>query len=479
MKNHSMRSGQMAVMMLLFAGVTVTLIAGLAFLGGTGLQLSVRQLNRVQAFSIAEAGIEYYRWHLAHDMDDFTDGTGGPGPYVHPYYDKDGTMIGNFSLEITPPPAGSTLIRVRSTGRVVSDPSVVRVIEVRMAVPSFARFSLAINDDLRIGSNTDVYGEMFSNGGIHFDGIAHNIIRSARESYDDPDHGGQEEFGVHTHSGTEDPLPPAAVPYRPDIFRAGRQFPVPALDFVGVTQDLSEIRGLAQSGGIYATSSGAFGYELEFSGTNYSLYKVTALTAAPNGCTNTSNEPGWGTWSVQTKTLVSSGAIPANNTFFVEDHLWVKGTINGRRLTIGSGRFPDNAATRTSIIVNEDLRYTNTDGSDSIALVAQNHVLVGLFSNDVLRIDGILFAENGRVARYYYQSPSQSSGALRCGPYATRQKITIYGALISNAMYELGFEDSTGYLQREIIFDSNLLYNPPSSIQTGNEFLQVSWDEIQ
>ena len=58
-----------------------------------------RAENNAQAFAIAEAGIEYYRWHLAHAPAGFQDGTGHAGPYVHNYYDKDGNQIGQFTLD--------------------------------------------------------------------------------------------------------------------------------------------------------------------------------------------------------------------------------------------------------------------------------------------------------------------------------------------------------------------------------------------
>ncbi|MFZ2707329.1 MAG: pilus assembly PilX N-terminal domain-containing protein, partial [Minisyncoccia bacterium] len=38
---------------------------------------------REQAIQIAEAGIEYYRWFLAHNPYDLTNGTGGAGPYTY------------------------------------------------------------------------------------------------------------------------------------------------------------------------------------------------------------------------------------------------------------------------------------------------------------------------------------------------------------------------------------------------------------
>ncbi|MEN9342152.1 MAG: hypothetical protein RIQ54_408 [Candidatus Parcubacteria bacterium] len=465
--------GQLSVGMLFIAALVVTLMTGFLFLSITFLQFSTRSFNKAQAFAIAEAGIEYYRWHLAHAPDDFHDGTGGAGPYVHTFYDKDGNAVGTFTLTITPPMTGSTVVTVRSTGVTFADPSIQKIIQVKLAVPSFARYAIAANDTMRFGVGTEVFGEIISNGGIRFDGIAHNLVSSALTAYDDPDHSGPDEFAVHTHVNPVDPVFPAAVPDRPDVFFAGRVFPVPAIDFAGMTQDLSSIRSSASSSGVYATSSGAYGFDLVLnaSGT-YSLYRVTALRNTGGSCRNSQNQTGWGSWSIQNETLIKTGPFPSNGLFFFEDHVWVRGTINGARLTIASGKFPDNQTTRTSITVNQDLRYTNYDGRDVISLIAQNNIHIGLYSNDVLRIDAALIAQNGRIGRYYYGSG--------CSPYHVRSSITSYGMLGTSQRYGFAYTDSTGYTSRNLVYDANLLYGPPPSFPlAASQYSLISWEEVQ
>src|SRR5258708_2508560 len=122
--------GQLSVELLLFSTITVVLISGFVSLAASFVQLSLRSLNKNQAFAIAEAGIEYYRWHLAHAPADFQDGTGHAGPYLHNYFDKDGHFLGSFTLDITPPPVGSNLVTIVSTGRVLADSSVQKIIKV-------------------------------------------------------------------------------------------------------------------------------------------------------------------------------------------------------------------------------------------------------------------------------------------------------------------------------------------------------------
>src|SRR5580698_5589156 len=88
----SFRKGQLAVELLILSAIIITLIGGFVSLAASFLNLSVRSQNEAQAFAIAEAGIQYYEWHLAYDSTDFTDGTGHAGPYVHLYYNKNGTV---------------------------------------------------------------------------------------------------------------------------------------------------------------------------------------------------------------------------------------------------------------------------------------------------------------------------------------------------------------------------------------------------
>jgi type II secretory pathway pseudopilin PulG len=231
---------------LVFALIAVALITALTSWFGVTIK-SVRTLvEKEQAFHIAEAGIEYYRWHLAHAPEDFQDGTGEEGPYIHDVEDKDGNIIGNFSLEIEAPQNGTTLVTVTSTGTVIDNPGVSRVVRAEFAKPSFAKYAFVADANMRFGEGTEVFGPIHSNGGIRFDGLAHNLISSAKEYYDDPDHSGPNEFGVHTHLSPIDPYPPAAVPDRFDVFEAGRLFPVPAVDFDGLTTDVAALKDKAQ-----------------------------------------------------------------------------------------------------------------------------------------------------------------------------------------------------------------------------------------
>ncbi len=478
--------GLILVNVLVFAVIAITVTMALTNWAVTILKSSRQLSSREQAIQAAEAGIDYYRWHLAHARYDYTDGnsTTTPGPFIHDFKDKDGNIIGQFSLTITPPPTGSTIVTIKSRGTVVEDPAVSRTIQATLGIPSLAKYSVVANDFMRFGSGTEVFGPIHSNNGIHFDGLAHNLMTSAKDKFIDPDfpndgHGNEwYQFGVYTQvSPTElnqDTTPPA-VTNRPDVFMAGRQFPVPAVDFAGMTTDLSAMKTAAQASSRYFAASGALGYHIILkTNDTFDLYKVTSLTDPSNNCKNDGSFQGtsWGSWSIQNQTFLQNYTFPANGTMFFEDNIWVDGQINTARLTIAAGKFPDSPPTRKSITVNSNLLYTNYDASDTISLVAQGGINAGLSSADTLRIDAALVAQNGRVGRYYYSN--------RCGLGYARASLTLYGMIATNLRYGFAYTNGTGYATRNIIYDSNLLYAPPPNFPlTSDQYTTVSWDEVK
>lgn len=478
--------GLILVNVLVFAVIAVTVTTTLTNWAATMVRSSAQLSLREQALQVAEAGIDYYRWHLAHARTDFTDGNAATstGPFIHNFNDKDGNVIGQFALTITPPPTGSTVVTIKSIGTVTAAPSISRTLKVTLAIPSLAKFSVAANDVMRFGAGTEVFGPIHSNDGIRFDGLAHNLVTSAKDKYTDPDNDGPwgtwKQFGVYTTDSPSelntDSTPPTTVPSRPDVFMAGRTFPVPAVDFVGITTDLSSMKTAAQANGRYFAASGSSGYRIVLkTNDTFDLYRVTGLTTASNNCkndaeANNQDSPPWGTWSIQSQTFLQNYSFPADGTMFFEDNIWVEGQINGSRLTIAAGKFPDSPSTRKSITINNNLLYTAYDGTDTIALVAQGDINTGLSSADILRIDAALVAQNGRVGRYYYSS--------RCGTGYTRDTLTLYGMIATNKRYGFAYTNGTGYDTRNIIYDSYLLYAPPPNFPlTSDQYSTISWEE--
>lgn len=457
---HPRPRGYLVLSMLIFGAIALVMLGGLVSLGLLENRAQIQKHNSERAFAIAEAGINYYRWHLAHAPSDYQDGTGAPGPYVHDYKDESGVTIGQFSLDITPPILGSTMVTIESTGYLLSAPQQKRIIRARFAIASVVKYAVVTNDNIRYGSGTTTYGELHSNGGTRFDGVAHNVIKSAKTCYDDPDTVGG---GACEQPGVWTSISPSS-----DVFLAGTQYPVPAVDFPGMAANLATIKTKAQAEGKYFAPSAKQGYHITLYPND--TFDISIVKKLVNKCDPTRE----GTFSIVPgqEDFVGNYPIPANGLIFVEDNLWVDGNLDTARLTIGAGLFPSSPATDKSIYINGDINYAHNDGQEVLGLIAQKDITIGLVSNDVLNIDAALVAISGRVGRPYY-------GHTNCNPYRIRAEISLYGMIATYGRYGFAYTDGLGYQVRNIIYDANLLYNPPPEFPlASDQYTLIDWQEV-
>ncbi len=482
-KNRTMKKinkkndGIIIVQTLVFSAIVVIIIGALSSWAATTIKAGRIFFHREQALQAAEAGIDYYRWHLAHAPTDYQDGTGGAGPYVHSLKDKNGNTVGQFSLDITAPVLGSTLVKIKSTGSSSLDSTFTRKILSQVAKPSIAKYAVAGNNAMRFGVGTEVYGPIHVNGGIRFDGLAHNIVTSGATTYTDSDYDactGANSYGVHTCVNPDDPISPTALPSRPDVFEAGRLISQPTIDFSGFTTDLATLKALAIASGFYrdVSGSGFIGYHIVLkTNDTFDLYKISSWAGLGSCSSSPSGTP---SWSVGAQTLQGNYPFPENGIIFMEDHVVVDGQINSARLTITAADLPvpSSPSAYKNILINNDLTYTNYNSTDAIGLIAQNAIMVGLISEDNLKIDGALIAQNGKVGRFYYSGGS-------CA-YKNRSVISLFGMIASYARYGFAYTDGTGYTTRSITYDANLLYAPPPNFPlTSSQYQILSWQEVK
>src|ERR1700744_3568281 len=93
--------GYLMLLALVFGAIFLGLLAALS-----GFILSENRdenvsISNSKAFSLAEAGIEYYPWHLAEFPNDLQNGTGHAGPYTITYNDPEGGQAGTITLTIS------------------------------------------------------------------------------------------------------------------------------------------------------------------------------------------------------------------------------------------------------------------------------------------------------------------------------------------------------------------------------------------
>ncbi|MCX6779891.1 MAG: hypothetical protein NT034_01790 [Candidatus Magasanikbacteria bacterium] len=394
--------------------------------------------NREMAFQIAEAGVNYYRWHLAHNKTDYKDGGNGIGPYVHVYEDKDGNAIGHFSLTITPPPNGSTIVTVQSTGWLDSQPNSKRTLKARVGFPALTDYAFLTNGDVWIGSTESVSGKFHANGGIRFDGTGNAPITSAVPTY-----------VCKSYHGCSNVT-------KPGIWGTGTpnnywSFPVAAQDFSAVTANLASIKtGSQQSGGLYISSSGKQGWRLQFmSNGTVKAYKVNTTNCYAAKDTNGNNiNPCIDIATVGTATTYN---MPTNGYIYVEDTVWVDGTVNGRA-TVG-------VATGKNIIINDDILYSAKDGNHVLGLIASQNILIPRNSPDDLEIDAALLAQNGAAQRYYYSGNVKTTNGIWTWSWSGSGGTT------------------SGYINTNSTYDANLTYGPPPGFPVGSQYNLISWEE--
>lgn len=505
--------------LIIMTAVLILLTSILTFIASQ-VKYSLRIQAREQAFQIAESGINFYRWYLAHQVEGRTAqqvatfwasgtafGVTPLSPYTAIYYDPSGGAVGTYSITVESPEIGSTMVKVTSVGTTYKYPDDKRTLVVRLRRPSWSENAVLANDFMRFGEGTEVFGKITSNKGIRFDGLAHNIVSSAVASFNDPDHTGNNEFGVHTHvnvppaTGVNDTFrsgeaPPSAVRSRPDVFEAGRAFPVATTDFNGVLGDLSLMKSEAQAGrGKYFDNSGVGRQITLLANGTFDVCTVNAYDAynptygtGTNGITNYSGIVSGGTATYNGSSCVTSACcdsascawvsnnnhnrgkcvsksnypIVDNGAIFVEDNIWLSGIINTKRISVVAANLIGGAI--PSVYISNDVMYTNYNGNDILGIIGQNDIDIPRNSDTNLRIDGALLAQQGRVGREYYSGLVKST-------------ITIYGAIATNLRYGFAYTDGTGYTTRNLYYDNNLLYFPPPYFPTGTQYQMDLWEE--
>lgn len=443
------RGSGLIVFLLAFGTIATTMIIlGLASYGLTEHRASLRIHDRDQAFHIAEAGIHYYRWHLAHTPGDYWDGngSGSTGPYVHDYYDKDNNIIGQYSLEIEEPVSGSTIVTIRSTGWLTSRPGVTRTIEARVGFPGLTDYAFVENASMNFSATTEVHGKVHSNGDIQFNGTTDAAVEAAGEIWGN---GGPTEFW---------------------------NYPVPWIDFNSVSADLASLEDLAESEGIALPDSDDEGYYINFqSDGTFDLYRVNSVS-----CYQGSGYQWLWLWIGDTHcfdrnsiTFLDSYDIPANGAIFVDDHVWVDGVVNGR-VTIGVRRLPDTISNYRNIYISGDITYAETAGDDVLGLIAQGDIIVPKNVPDDMTISGAALAQNGQIYRPYYRTTYGDS---------LRNSLLFFGSQISYEgggwKYVSGGNVVSGFVDTNHTYDGNLLYLPPPAFPVGDTYELISWEEIE
>ena len=385
-----------SLLMYLIIGIFIFAIVmfPVSIIFGLKMNLLRSSVDREEALQIAEAGIDYYKWHLAHYEDDYQDGTAKSGPYVHDFVDRDTQeTIGYFSLEITAPSAGSTIVTIESTGWTNNSPNIKRTVNAKFGIPSLSEYAFLSNDIVWIGSDESISGKLMSNNGIRFDGTGNAPIQSAKDTYTCPDIQGSP--CPATKNGVWGSASQAVQSFW--------DFPVASVDFSSITSDLPTIKSDAQTSGIYLVPSNSYGYSLVFnSNGTVSIYKVTKLDSLHTGSDTNGYDHNEAT-DYKNRSLQYTKTIPDNCVIYIEDDVWIEGTVNGR-VTVVAALLPYSSSSAPVIYIPKNIVYSSKDGSDVLGLISQSDLVVTYGASNDLEIDAAIIAQNGGAQFYFYRN---------------------------------------------------------------------------
>lgn len=497
----------------IFGGAVLTVILTNFFVIGNNIKSQ-------QAFNIAEAGVNYYLWHLSHNGKDYQDGTGAPsspdpilgyGPYEHDYIDDNGVNQGTFTLWLKPQSTGSTIVTVRAIGA-IRNSNITRTVEAKIGATSFASYGVLSDTALWFGDTESANGPIFSNQGIRIDGANTGTVSAANTTYvPSSSLGGN---GSSSHPGvwcSTSVVTPVNCSTRN---KSTWSYPQSSVDFNQVSGSLCDMKKVAfadySSTQSYATLANACsqvpttrtnayipqrgssfsttkGYLIQLNSNNtYNLYNVNAENDQLTPYTS----------ALTLASVATNIAIPPSGVIYTEDNVWVRtNTTFTGRVSIAAGRL---ATTKSaSITIADDILYTAKDGSDAIGLVAEQDILIAPYAPPAsgsfnFEVDAAALAQSGSVlSPLYYKS--NTSKCTR-GWIGSNQTLTYYGSvasrqswtwtwLVGGACGDAVYDSASGYRISGIkhntsSYDYNLLYAPPPSFPITGGYSILSWREV-
>ncbi len=467
---HNNARGYLMLLVLVFGAVFLAVTSSLTGFIFSQQKLQLAKENRENALQISEAGLDYYKWFLAHFPDDLQNGTGLPGPYVVPYNDPEGGELGKFSLEVSGNSKCNAVssIDITSTGWTNADPSFTQTVFGRYARPSVAEYAYIINSNVWAGSDRNIVGPYHSNGGVRMDGTSNSTVTSAIDQWLCTS-----SFGCSPNQN------------QPGVFGSGNSelwtYPVPQIDFAGLTVDLITMKSQAQTGGLYFGPSGR-GYRIVFKNDGtIDVYRVNS-TAWVWGY---SSENGWQRdyHRITSESFQGNFTPPAScQLVFVEDDLWIEGNVSNK-ITVASADVTS-PNIDTTIILNNDITYTTTDGSVGLTAIAEKDVLIPLVSPDNMTLRGIFMAQKGHFGRNYYTTSGSRDVPNWLNNYVKQSSLTMTGTIVSSGRvgtkWSCGWSGyfCSGYATRYNFYDRNLANEPPPLTPfVSTDFRFIEWRE--
>ncbi len=460
---HNHQRGYLLVYVLVFSSIFMMILTSFVTFIVTQSRLIEQRVQFEQAGQIAEAGLNYYRWFLAHYPNSTTTALTGV------YSDPELGPIGEYQLTLASTTYCGTIMsrQVNSRGFTYADPTVSRTLQARYARPNVAEYSFILNSSVWAGDDRVINGPYHSNGGVRMDGTHNSSVTSQQSTWSCTSSFGCSPTvtrnGVFTTTGNANPA----------LFA----YPSAPVSFGALTLDLTEMESKARTNGLFfnQTTGGNFGYQIRFNSNN---------TITVNRVTGTENYWGYTTendWQTERHVITSTSsvgtfAISASCPLIVvQDKVWLQGTVPGK-VTLAASH-ATSTTNNPSIILANNITYTSATTSGLLA-IAEQDVLVGLNIPNNLVLNGIFIAQNGRYGRNHYRNWGTYALPGWLHPFIIRNSETHNGTIVSNGRVGTQWTSSgvttSGFLDRYTSYDRNLIESPPPFIPETSDVYQYS-----
>lgn len=452
----STERGMTTLLVLGFMGVFAIILGTLSSYALTQGRYGRALYAREVALNVAESGIEYYRWFLAHNSSIMDTGTGLVSPYTYAVNDPEGGTLGSATVTASATLQCGTVqwVDLVSRGTASANPGFPRTLAARYMRPSVAEYSYIVNTNVWAGADRTIRGPYHSNGGVRMDATHNAGVTSAVSTWN------------CTSSYGCSPTQSSA----PGVVGSGSnqalwRYPVPTINFAAIAVDFSSLKTKAQTqGGIYyGPASGSVdsrGYHLVFNANGtVTIYRVTGTSGYQSYSDQFGNTTEYSI--IANQTLLGTYSIPTScGVMFFEDRVWIEGTVHGKVTVVAAT--PSTSSTSPDAYLNGNITYATYDGSDGLTVVAERNVLIPLVVPNTMEIHGIFIAQSGHYGRDYFSTswlPSQYD------QYAQRSQLTTVGTVVSNGRTGTSWNCSgsfcSGFATRYDYYDQQLAFSPP------------------
>lgn len=477
------------MMVLAFMGIFLFLLGTITSYVFTQGKYGRAIYAREQALNIAEAGLEYYRWFLAHNPSIMVSGAGLVSPYTHVVNDPESGRVGDATITATANLACGAVQWVDLSSKGKSDLTALfqRTLQARYMRPSVAEYSALLNANVWAGADRIISGPYFSNGGIRMDGQHNSTVQSALATWTCDSSFGctptQSKNGVWGAGSN-----PALWSFPASSFNfAGIATNFSALDTYATSQGIklnpTNIRvGGAQQGGTFSSVGGSDqrGFRVVLNSNNtITVYRVTGTSAVYS-----IHADNLSTWvsdyhTITSQTLVGTYTIPAGcPVIYSQAKVWLEGVV-GTKVTVIAA---DTGSYNPDVILNNNITYSSGTGSSGLTAIAERSVLIPLVSPDVMTVRGVFVAQSGYFGRNYYTTSGSRAVPGAYTSYVQQSQLTTIGTVVSNGRIGTQWTCSgtfcSGYAQRVDTYDRLLAFSPPAFTPAASvDYKLVLWRE--